>query len=159
MSYPLLGIDPTLVNDVDPTHTPGRIYSAHDGCLYRYGQFKDAVTYVAGHVCTIAAVDMTAFTNDISGGSSIGSIVAGVAVRVMTQNYYGFVKCAGYHATIVTSGADDIAIGESLIVHGSTDGACDGVAAGSTTTASFGVCVTADIDAANTVAGIIRGLI
>ena len=78
----------------------------------------------------------------------------GICLAVQTQNSWGWVQRKGPYATIKTSGADDIAVGESLIVHASTDGTCDGVAAGSTTTASFGIAVAADVDADNTVAGI-----
>ena len=159
MGFPILALDPTTVNDASPTHTTGMVYQGLDKKLYRYGQFKDAVTYAAGQVCTIAAVDQTAFTNDISGGSSIGSIVAGICLAVMTQNYYGFVLCSGYYATIKTSGADDIAVGEALFVHSSTDGTCDGASASTFSTGNFGVASVADIDADNTVAGIVRGLV
>ena len=93
-------------------------------------------------------------TNDRSGGSSIGNMArgGGLALRVMTQNYYGFALVQGYYPTAVTSGADDIAIAESVILHSSTDGACDGGGAGSTTTASFGTASEADVNADNSVA-------
>lgn len=160
MAIPTLFEDPTVVNDDVARATAGEnfvyFHPSYGRWVVRYGQFKDAVTYAAGQVCTIANVSGSAFTNDISGGSSVGAIVAGVALGVMTQNYYGFVLVEGYYPTIKTSGADDIAIGENLFVHGSTDGTCDGGAANAWTTANFGVAVAADVDADNTVGGLIK---
>lgn len=158
----ILTEDPTAANHATAQHDLGALFRwrhpTHGWWVLRYVQFKDAVTYAAGQSCTLAAANGTAVTNDRSGGSSIGAIFGGVALKAMTQNYYGFVLVNGYYPTLVTSGADDIAIGESLIVHASTDGACDGVAAGSTTTASFGIATVADVDADNTVAGVVRCL-
>lgn len=148
----------TDTNDAAARYIVGSLHmDLSTGYIYRYVQFKDAVTYAAGQVVTWAtATGLTAVTNDLSGGSSIGAIPAGICVRVMTTGYYGFILVSGFYATIKTSGADDIAVGESLIAHASTDGACDGVAAGSTTTASFGVAVAVDVDANNTVAGTVN---
>lgn len=151
MALPSCGRNPTEVNDQYPTHTVGNLYT-YGGKVWRYVRFRDAVTYVAGHVCTKALKDGTEVTNDISGGSSIGAIVGGICVRVMTQNYYGFVLVHGYYATVKTSGADDIAIGERVFVHGSTDGTCDGVVASTTSSGDFGIAVEADVNADNTVA-------
>lgn len=152
-------LDPTTVNDAAAKATPGGIYWWINGSgLYQrfvYAQAKHAVTYAAGQPCSFAAVNHTAVTNDVSQATSV--LFGGLAMLVMTENYYGYFLIWGYYATIKTSGADDIAVGESLIVHATTDGTCDGVAAGSRTTASFGVAVVADIDADNTVAGFITG--
>ena len=123
------------------------------GKKYRYVQFKDAVTYAAGQCVTWAvATSLTTVTNDISGGSSIGSIPAGVVLGVPTQNQYGWIQTRGLYTTVATSGADDIAVGENVFVHGSTDGTVDGSAASAVTTTALGACVAADVDAANTVA-------
>jgi len=142
----------------DSTQLPcpvGTEYDAGNGKVYAFVKFLDAVTYAAGQVCTYAAADGTSVTNDISGGSSLGSIVRGICLAVQTQNSWGWVQRKGIYSTVKTSGADDIAVGESLIVHASTDGTCDGVAAGSTTTASFGIALVADVDADNTVAAVL----
>ena len=143
-------------NDSSARYRAGQlVIDPATGYFYRYVQFKDAVAYADGQSVTWATM-MTAVTNDRAGGSSIGVIPAGVCLRVMTQNYYGFILVRGYHATLATSGADDIVIGESLILHATTDGTCDGVAATATTTASFGFATAADVDAANTVAGTVN---
>lgn len=161
MNHTILYDDPTLVNDSVPTRKVGDVvmyrHATYGWWKLRYVQFKNAVTYAAGQVCTPIANDMSTVTNDITGGASTpwAVIFAGMALRVMTQDYWGWVLIGGYYPTIKTSGADDIAAGESLIMHASTDGTCDGVAAGSMTVASFGVAVAADVDADNTVAGYI----
>jgi hypothetical protein len=160
MAFPICHTDPASTNDATVTHTVGGLYTNGEaGKVFRYVQFKDAVTYAAGQVCTLANAAGTAVTNDISGGSSIGSVVGGICQGVMTADYYGFVQVAGYYATVKTSGADDIAIGEAVFVHGSTDGTCDGASASTFSTGNFGVAVAADSDANNTVAVQIRGLI
>lgn len=154
--------DPTTVNDQYQTnHKIGDVryyrHPTYGWWKLRYVQFKNSVTYAAGQVCSPIATDMSTVTNDITGGSATpwAVIFAGMALRVMTADYYGWVLIGGYYPTIKTSGADDIAAGESLIMHGSTDGTCDGVAAGSMTVASFGVAVADDDNSGNTVAGYI----
>lgn len=154
---PSLHCAPSLCNDLNPKAKPGGFYRDGGGQVFLYARARDAVVYAAGQVCTLALKDRTEVTNDRAGGSSIGAIFGGIAMCVLTQNYYGYFLMLGYWATIVTSGADDIAIGESLIVHAATDGTCDGVAANATTTASFGIATEADSDANNTVAGIVNG--
>ena len=147
----------TSCNEATASRTLGQLYTDEStGYVYRYVQFKDAVTYAAGQVCTYAvATGLTAVTNDISGGSSIGSIVAGIALRAMTQNYYGFVLVKGFYGTVKTSGADDIAAGENLFVHASTDGTCDGASASTFSSGNFGIAMAADVDADNTVAALV----
>lgn len=151
--------DPTTVNDVSPTANVGDYFyykhSTYGWWKLRYVQFLNAVTAVAGHVCCPVAKDGTTITNDITGGSAtpFAVIFGGLLLNVVTANYYCYALVWGRYPTIATSGADDIAAGESLIMHASTDGTCDGVAANATTVASFGVANTADVDAANTVDG------
>ncbi|MGB1224149.1 MAG: hypothetical protein ACPHCN_08410 [Mycobacterium sp.] len=154
MSFPICHTDPLDANDASAKATPGMLYS-FKGDIYRYGQFKDAVTYVAGHVLTFAAADATAFTNDRSGGSSVGNAPAGVAVRVMTQDYYGYSLVNGYYSAVVTNGDDDIAAGVPLIVATGADGACDS-AADPNPSLHFGDSLAADDNAADTVAAIVR---
>ena len=140
-----------------PEYGLGSTRETNTGKHYRYVQFKDAVTYAANQCVTWAdATTLTTVTNDISGGSSIGSIPAGVVVGVPAQNGYGWIQTWGLNTAVVTSGADDIAVGENVFVHASTDGAVDGSAATAVTTTALGVAVAADVDAANTVAVLSR---
>jgi hypothetical protein len=154
-----LTADPASYNTVaaDSTLVVGGLYRyATNGWIYRYVQFKDAVTYAAGQSVEWANTTGTAVTNDRSGGSSVGRAAAGVALAVMTADYYGFVLVNGFYATLKTSGADDIAAQETLITHATTDGTCDGVT--SWTLGCFGVALAADDDTANTVAGYVMVL-
>ena len=159
------GLDPTTAQQAgtaaDPkVATTGQLFAyyhaTHGWWILRYVQLKDAVTYAAGQVLTLAATGRTAVTNDVAGGSSLGLIFGGIALMVYTQNYYGFVLVDGYYPTIKDNGDDDIAAGDGLIVANS-DGVCD---SGTSATTHFGNASAADVDADNTVAGIVylRGM-
>lgn len=141
---------------VDENLVLGSLYRyASNGWVYRYVQFLDAVTYAAGQSVEWANTSGTAVTNDRAGGSSVGRAAAGVALAVMTQNYYGFVLVNGF-ATISTSGADDIAAGETVICHATSDGNVDGVT--TWTLGCLGVALAADDNTANTVSAYIQCL-
>jgi hypothetical protein len=126
--------DPYTTNQVsiDGLGKLGQVYDGLDSlglpAKFRLVQFKDAVTYVAGHVCEFADVSMTTVTNDKSGGSSLGRCPAGVALLAQTQNYYGYVLCQGYHASVL--GAGSVGVGEAVMSHATTDGAADTQTAG-----------------------------
>ena len=153
----VLGFARVRTSAQGPEFNLGEMRETNTGKRYRYVQFKDAVTYTAGMCCTYAdATSLTTVTNDISGGTSIGSVCAGVAVGVPAQNGYGWVQTYGLHTAVRTSGADDIAVGESVVVHGSTDGTVDGASASTYATGELGVAVAADDNDANTVAVFIR---
>ena len=140
----------------DPTLVVGGLYEwVGDGYIYRYVQFKDAVTYAAGQSVEYAATTGLAVTNDRAGGSSVGRAAAGVCLGVMTQNYYGFILVQGTY-NLATSGADDIAAGEILITHATTDGTVDGVS--TWTLGCIGVALAADVDAADTVLAVVQCL-
>ena len=97
---------------------------------YRYVQFQDAVTYVAGHFCNMGAGETTwKVTNDISNAMA-GKVGAGVVFQttVPTENQYGWVQCAGI-ATVLVGSASIIA-GDWLKNDGTTDGALDEATAG-----------------------------
>ncbi len=153
--------DPTLVNDASPVHPIGEVrkykHPTYGWWTLRYVKFVNAIAYVAGHVCSPTVVTNHEITNDCTGGAAepIAVIFAGMALRVMTENYYGWALIYGYYPSIKTSGADDIAVGESLIMHATTNGTCDGVAANAMTTSSFGIAYAVDDNDLNTVAGFI----
>ena len=154
-----LTTDPSTYNTAaaDSSLVVGGLYRyATNGWIYRYVQFLDAVTYAAGQSVEWAATTGLSVTNDRAGASSVGRAAAGVVLAVMTQNYYGFILVNGFYATLATSGADDIAAGETLITHATTDGTVDGVA--TWTLGCLGVATAADVDADNTVAGYVMCL-
>jgi hypothetical protein len=123
-----------------PEYNLGETRETKDGKVYRYVQFKDAVTYVAGHVCTPANTSWTAVTNDVSGGSSVAATTfGGVCVGVPAQNGYGWVQVGGV-ATVVGDGS--VAADEAVVVD-TTDGLSDTMAAGEEHLA-FGRALSAD---------------
>ena len=120
--------DPATADHEVAQATLGAVYW-HNGKAYKYVQFKDAVTYAAGHVVTWANTSGTAVTNDRAGGSDIGTGVepAGVATRVHTQNYYGFMQVAG---TVDVYYDGSVAAGEWIVSDTGADGRADTMAAG-----------------------------
>ena len=126
---PVLVEDPSTIDEATQRDdlTLGGVYF-YGGDAYRYVQFKDAVTYAAGHICTWANATGTAVTNDRAGGSDIGELKpAGIATGVHTEDYYGFVQLTGV-ATLTGDGS--VAAGESVVPHATTDGGADTMAAG-----------------------------
>lgn len=128
----LLTEDPTTVNDLSPRFVIGGLYKYHHPSygwgLYRYFQALDAVTYVQGHTLEHASATGLGVSNDRASGSSIGRVPAGVAQKVFTQNYYGFVQVSGIGATLLSS-AGNIAASKYL-VSDTTDGLVDDMADG-----------------------------
>ncbi len=105
-------------------HTLGEIIEGTAGRKYRYVQFKDAVTYVAGHLVTLASASDWAVTNDRAGGSSLAAhIPVGVVFQtvVPTQDQYGWVQISGI-ASVLHEGAA-VAIGDRLVADPTNDGA------------------------------------
>lgn len=118
----LIGIN---VDTYDTTakYPMGTFYEGVNGKAYQYVQFLDAVTYQAGDVVTRAGGTEGDWkvTNDRAGGSAItGHEVVGVlmaAIRVPTQNEYGWVQVRGECAARGTYAAGDF-----LKPHATADG-------------------------------------
>lgn len=115
----------------DPVYELGRVVEGANGKAYRYVQFVDAVTYVAGHlVCRDFAADNDwKVTNDTSGNSA-GNHPVGVVFQdvVPTENQYGFVQIGGEAEVLIGSAA--VILGDYLKDDGTTDGAADEATAG-----------------------------
>lgn len=143
-----LPVDPFTANDVSPKYTVGQVFEGTDSsgryAAYKYVQFLDAVAYIRGHVCAWGNATGTAVTNDRSGGSNVGIRTAGICLRVMTQNYYGFVQVAGIGLCL---GDGSVAAGESVVLDTGVDGGADTMAAGEEDEV-FGMALEAD-DTAN----------
>lgn len=122
--------DPFSVNDLTPRTTPGMLFDGTDAygfpAKFRYVQFKDAVTYIKGHVCNPESATGTTVTNDRDGGISAATITWGIACRAMTEDYYGYIQVTG-KAVVQTDGG--VAAGEYLVAH-TVDGECDTMADG-----------------------------
>jgi hypothetical protein len=118
----------------------------------RYAATADA-SAAAGSVLYVEDTDEYEVTITIAEGEIAGGAngVCGVALGTLTAGYYGWMLVHGEHATVKTSGADNIADGDALI--GSGNGTCARVAAGtSPTNRVLGWATADDVDANNTVA-------
>ena len=136
-----------------PEYVLGETRETKDGKKYRYVQFKDAVTYVAGQVCTPANTSWTAVTNDVAGGSSIAATTfAGICVGVPAQNGYGWVQIGG---VANVRGDGSVAADEAVVPH-SVDGEADTMAAGEEHL-SFGRALDADTGSPVTCSVLLNG--
>lgn len=115
----------------DAKYELGSVVQGANGKWYRYVQFVDAVTYVAGHVVCLKDADLDEWkvTNDISGAMA-GDHPVGVVFQstVPAENEYGWVQCGGVATVLAGSGA--IIAGDYLKPDASTDGAADEATAG-----------------------------
>jgi hypothetical protein len=116
-------------------------HATYGDMVLRYVRFRDAVAYENGHVCVLAvATGLTEVTNDISGGSAIGTAgdaavsqqavgiiinTAGVANQP-AQNEYGFVMKSGVHPIK----SDDGISQDHRLVPDAVDGGADTMADG-----------------------------
>ena len=101
----------------------GTVINGPAGRQFRYVQFVDAVTYVAGHIVTRASATDWVVTNDRAGGSNVaGHEVIGMVFQdtVPTQNQFGWVQCKGISLVAPTG---TYAAGDYCIPHATTDGA------------------------------------
>ena len=130
--------NPTAVNDASPVASLGHLYE-YEGRIYKYVKFEDAVTYAAGHCCVYGDTTGYAVTNDKDQGVAT-SAGAGVCVRVMTQNYYGYLLVHGLWADCLGDGS--VAAGDSIF-SSATDGAFDTVA-DATVAQPMGIALEAD---------------
>lgn len=122
---------------------------------YRYVKLAAgaAAAGVNGTVYVFSDKLMQEVTNDISDSSQ--NKPAGVGIAPLAIGEYGYIQCKGYHPLIATNGDDNIADGDNLIVS-TTDGTCSRIAAGTAPTFKrLGVAMSADVDANNTVEGLI----
>jgi len=124
---------------------------------WKYVQFDNGSGNVASATnmvvyYLVATVTGGKVTNDVS-DSDINH-VAGVMPVSMTDLYYGWMQIGGYNSAIRANGDDDIAAADALI--GGGDGTCNSVAQDTAPTNKvLGFSWAADVDASNTVAGMI----
>ena len=132
-------------NSVVPLYTVGKVFETEDAAgrwaAYKYVQYLDAVTYIAGQVMCWADTAGTKVTNDRSGGTGIGTGLepAGIGLAVYTQNYYGFMQIAG-NALVIGDGS--VAAGDFVVSH-TVDGQMDTMADGEEEQV-FGIALDAD---------------
>lgn len=136
---------PATVNDATPRFRLGQLADYVDATygpqVLKYVQFKDAVTYAAGHVCTyVSGGAGLTVTNDRSGGSTTGQGVAGISLGTHTQNYYGWVVVEGVCSVKTDTG---VAFDDFLVAH-TVDGEADTMADGEEEQV-FGYALAADV--------------
>lgn len=148
-------------NDATAKEELGRV-RWEGGKAYRYVLAEDA-NLANGDVVEFSDTSGYEVTNDRSGGSSIGRVVAGVAIGTITDAQYGWIQVHGRHTAIKTDGG--VAAADVLIPHATKDGRADTAVASSTATNTegrrFGFALAADTDStttAGTVVGMIRCL-
>lgn len=149
--------DITSTGDSSPKANLGALAMVN-GNVYQYVKFDNgtAVAAAAGGLLywLPSYVDTFVVTSDESDASSI-DMVAGIATAVYTDTYYVWILKKGYYSAIKTNADDDIAAGDKLI-GSTTDLCCNSVASGTASTYRvFGQAVAADVDASDTVAGIV----
>lgn len=137
-------------NDASPLFTPGTVVrDKSTGNVYKYILVEDA-TLAKGHVVEYSDTSGYEVTKDRAGGSSLGRIVAGVALGAITDAYYGWIQVAGLNTYTKTDGS--VAVGDALVPHASTDGIADTAESGSTAVNTeaqvFGYALVADTTSA-----------
>ena len=112
---------------------------------YRYVLAEDA-NILIGDVVEYADSTGYEVTKDRAGGSSLGRIVAGVAIAAITDGQYGWIQVNGVNTYCRTDGS--VAAGNALVPHASTDGVADVAESGSTAVNTeaqvFGYALTTD---------------
>jgi hypothetical protein len=137
-------------NDASPVYAVGTVVRDDaTNKVYKYVQIEDAAVAI-GDVVEYSDVTGNEVTKDRAAGSSLGRVVAGVAIGTITDAYYGFIQVAGLTTYTKTDGS--VAVGDPLVPHASADGQADTAAAGSTVTNTegqvFGYALVADTTSA-----------
>lgn len=115
---------------------PGVVWNdGANGKKYRYVLAEDA-NIATGDVLEYSDTSGYEVTNDRAGGSSIGRVVAGVAIGTITDAKYGWIQISGRHASVKTDGG--VTAGQGLVPHATSDGRADSEANGSTVTVTSG---------------------
>lgn len=150
-------------NDSAAKERPGtlrfKVDETYGLLIYRYVQAAADTTVANGTALayTLDGYGMVV-TSDISDSNQ--NIPAGIGIGAITASYYGWVQVGGYHSAIKTDAGDDFVVGDSIILHATSDGVVDRTASGTAAVCKpLGLAVAADVDASDTVAGILQGLI
>ena len=162
MAYASCHMDPASVNDASPKATVGGLYGFESNGnpnstptgVYRYIQITDAASneYLVTNGAVLCPDNATGVANLAATGDRSGDVTGqaccGVAVRSITNDYYGYILVKGRHQAILTDGS--VTLGDPLVVS-----ATDGLAHAGTVTATgtdiehiFGVALENDSSAA-----------
>lgn len=108
-------------DDATPKEELGRV-RWEGGKAYKYILVEDA-NIANGDVVEFSDTSGYEVTKDRSGGSSIGRVVAGVAIGTITDAQYGWIQVSGRHTAVKTDGG--VSAGDVLVPHASVDGQAD----------------------------------
>lgn len=157
MAFKQVGISLTS-NDSTAKMEPGTIWNdPATGKSYKYVLAEDGAL-ANGDVVEYSDTSGYEVTKDRSGGSSIGRVVAGVAVGTITDAYYGWIQVSGRHTGVKVAANTAVSAGAVLVPDASNDGCATTAAAGSTVTNTegqrFGFALSADT-ATTSAAGVV----
>jgi len=117
-------------------YEPGTIWAdPATGNMYKYVLVEDMALAV-GDVVEYSDTTGYEVTKDRAGGSSIGRVVAGVALGTVADASYCWIQMRGRNANVKTDGA--VTAGQGLVPHATVDGRADSEANGSTVTVTSG---------------------
>ena len=98
------------------------------GKTYKYVQNVD-IALADGDVVEYASATLSYIVSkDRAGGTSVGRVVAGVAIATLSVGYYGWILTRGIHSNMKTDGG--VSATQGLIPHATADGQADSVVAG-----------------------------
>ena len=122
-------------NDSTARGQIGQLF-VREGKSYRYFKLKD-VNAVVGTVVEYSS-SVGCVTPDRAGGTSIGRVVAGVAVAPVTAGNYGWFQTEGT-CSVYVAAKGVVAAGNPLAPHATTDGAVTSTVTYSHTTSTTGI--------------------
>lgn len=122
-------------NDSAAKGAVGQLF-VREGKSYRYFRVKD-VACAAGSVVEYSS-SANCVTPDRAGGTSIGRVVAGVAVATISVGNYGWIQVAGTCSVLVAA-KGVVAAGNPLAPHATSDGAVTSTVTYSHTTSTTGI--------------------
>lgn len=136
-------------NDSTVKEEVGILRIEPDGKIYRYILVEDADLAV-GDVLEFSDTSGYEVTK-AAGSSSVGNKVAGVAINVITDAYYGWIQVSGRHSAVRCDGG--VAAGHMLVPHATFTGRADtSLASGTSADEVFGIALETDSTSATTTA-------
>ncbi len=121
MAYKQIGYPITSDHDVAKLEAGTIWQDGATGKAYRYVLIEDADVANAD-VVEYSDTSGYEVTKDRSGGSSIGRVVAGVAVGDISDGNYGFIQISGRHTGVKVAAGISIAAGGVLVPDATNDG-------------------------------------
>lgn len=128
-------------------------WDSSDACFKAYRYVVTASDTTVANGTALGYSDTLGQTVSLDCDDYSENQAAGVGIGVITAGYYGWIQTGGYHSAVKTDAGDDIADGDYVILHATTDGVCDRTAAATAAVSRpLGFAVADDINASDTVA-------